>query len=215
MFRLGALLIGYICGNFVTAYFVTAHLLHSDPTKVGSGNPGTANVGAVFGKKYGTLTAVGDLAKAVIALAITWLLFKNHLALAYTGLGLMLGHCFPLFYHFKGGKGVAVSIALLLVYDVRIAVAVLLIALVMTALMQNLTIPPLTFMLLFSIFEYPIKAEAGLVFGLIFLVMLVRFWSDVVDFFAGRSKRVDILKTIKRKLGISHEGDIGSSEKKI
>ena len=54
-----SLVIGYFLGNILFAMIVTKIFLHKDPTKYGSGNPGTANVGAVFGKKWGILTCIG------------------------------------------------------------------------------------------------------------------------------------------------------------
>lgn len=200
MWRVGAILIGYAWGNLVFAYVVSHYYLHVDPSKVGSGNPGTANVGAVFGKKYGILTCLGDFGKTILALILSYWLYRSQLALAYTGLGLILGHCFPLWRHFRGGKGVAVAIVLLLSYDWHWALVALLIALLAATIIQNLTIPPLMFMLLFSVTDQQMHFEARLIFGLMTLVMFIRFWPDVVDFCLGRGKRVDILKTIKRKL---------------
>ena len=68
--------------------------------------------------------------------------------------------------------------------------------------MQNLTIPPLVFMLLFSCYVTTQAREAGIVFLIMTLVMAWQFRKDIVDFFAGRGKKVDILYTIKKKLGI-------------
>lgn len=70
--------------------------------------------------------------------------------------------------------------------------------------MQNLTIPPLVFMLLFSVDEFLHSQEAGIVFMVITLIMIFKFWHDIVDFFTGRGKKVDILLSIKRKLGIKN-----------
>ena len=87
-------------------------------------------------------------------------------------------------------------------YDWKAGLITLLIALFLTAVMQNLTIPPLVFMLLFSIYQLLHNLEAGIVFLLITLIMAFKFRKDIVDFFAGRGKKVDILRTLKRQLGI-------------
>ena len=63
-----ATLIGYLFGNFLTAMIVGEIFLKINPTQYGSHNPGTANMGAVFGKKWGILTCLGDLLKSLIAL---------------------------------------------------------------------------------------------------------------------------------------------------
>lgn len=102
-----AVIIGYLFGNFISAMFVGKYYLHKDPTKYGSGNPGTANMGAVFGKKAGILTCIGDLLKTMLAICLVYAIYHQHLLTAYTGLGVVLGHCFSVFNHFKGGKAVA------------------------------------------------------------------------------------------------------------
>ncbi|EEJ71415.1 glycerol-3-phosphate acyltransferase [Lactobacillus ultunensis] len=202
MNRIYAILIGYVFGNFLTAMIVGEIFLKINPTEYGSHNPGTANMGAVFGKKWGILTCCGDLLKSLIALFIVYFAFPAHINIAYTGLGLILGHCFPIWDHFKGGKGVAVAAQVAVFYDWRVGFATLLVALVLTAIMQNLTIPPLVFMLLFSIDEFLHSQMAGVVFVVITLIMVFKFWQDIVDFFTGHGKRVDILFSIKKKLGI-------------
>ena len=202
MARIWATLIGYVFGNFLTAMIVGKIFLKINPTEYGSHNTGTANMGAVFGKKWGILTCLGDLLKSLIALFIVYFAFPAHINIAYTGLGLILGHCFPIWDHFRGGKGVAVAAQVAVFYDWKAGFATLLVALVLTAIMQNLTIPPLVFMLLFSINTFLHNQEAGFVFIVITLIMCFKFWHDIVDFFTGHGKKVDILLSIKKKLGI-------------
>ncbi|CCK85839.1 Glycerol-3-phosphate acyltransferase 1 [Lactobacillus equicursoris DSM 19284 = JCM 14600 = CIP 110162] len=197
-----AVLIGYIFGNFMSAMFVGKFYLHQDPTKFGSGNPGTANVGAVFGKKAGIMTCVGDLLKTLLAIGLVYAIYRQHLLIAYTGLGVVIGHCFPIMNHFKGGKAVAVMAMTTVLYDTKAGLITLLIALFLTAVMQNLTIPPLVFMLLFSFYELSKSVEAGVIFLIITGIMAYKFKKDIYDFFTGHGKRVDILYSIKKKLGI-------------
>lgn len=178
--------------------------LHKNPTEYGSKNPGTANVGAVFGKKFGIITCAGDLAKSLIALIIVFFLFnQSKEALAYCGLGLILGHSYPIWFHFKGGKGVAVSAMWIVFFNWKAGLIALLFGLLLTILMKNLTIPPLVYMLGYSIYIWVIDGwQVGIVFLIATLVMTIKFWKDIIDFFAGRGKRVDVLTTIKKKLGI-------------
>ncbi|MGN1406945.1 glycerol-3-phosphate acyltransferase [Lactobacillus sp.] len=197
-----AVLIGYVFGNFMSAMFVGKFYLHRDPTKFGSGNPGTANVGAVFGKKAGIMTCVGDLLKTLLAIGLVYAIYRQHLLIAYTGLGVVIGHCFPVMNHFKGGKAVAVMAMTTVLYDTKAGLITLLIALFLTAVMQNLTIPPLVFMLLFSGYELTKSVEAGVIFLIITAIMAYKFKKDIYDFFTGHGKKVDILYSIKKKLGI-------------
>lgn len=202
MARIWATLIGYVFGNILSAMLVGRFALHVDPTHYGSGNPGAANIGAVFGKKWGIITCAGDLLKTGIALLIVHLLFPDKINLVYAGLGLILGHCFPILNHFDGGKGVAIAALLSIIYDFRVGLITLLIALLLTIVMQNLTIPPLMFILLFSIYEVTQTREAGIVFLIITAIMAFKFRHDIVAYFTGHGKRVDILYSIKKKLGM-------------
>ena len=112
MDRIYCLLMGYICGCFLTAEFVSKKYKGYDVKTYGSGNPGTANVTKKLGKKAGFLVLLGDCLKTFIPIAICRLwLFKglsSH-AVSYAGLGAVLGHCYPVFRHFRGGKGIAVT----------------------------------------------------------------------------------------------------------
>ena len=87
-------------------------------------------------------------------------------------------------------------------YDWKVGLITLLIALLLTAVMQNLTIPPLVFMLLFSVYTVIHAREAGIIFLIITAIMAFKFRKDIVDFFTGKGKKVDILYSIKKKLGI-------------
>ena len=114
MFRLWCLLTGYAFGMLHTAYFLgRAHGI--DIRKYGSGNLGTTNVMRTLGKKWGILTFLGDFFKCAAAVLVSWAIFKGShpdvvpLLTVYTGAGVILGHNFPCYLHFKGGKGIASS----------------------------------------------------------------------------------------------------------
>lgn len=124
--RIIGLVIGYIFGLFQTGYiYGKAH--HIDIRKHGSGNSGMTNSLRVLGWKAGVIVCLGDLFKAVAAMAITWFLFKDRYPDAvkmlelYAGLGATLGHNFPFYLKFKGGKGIACSIGILFSFDFRMA----------------------------------------------------------------------------------------------
>lgn len=203
--RLWSIIIGYAFGCLLAAVLVCRFALNQDPTKVGSGNPGTANVGAVFGKKWGLITCLGDLLKTLICLLIVHHIFSSKIALVYAGLGLMLGHCFPFWEHFKGGKGVTVAVLVAAIYDTKAAAITLLVALFLLITLQNLTVPPIIFIILFSLYELIKIKEAGLVLLLMTSIMIFKFRSDLRDFFTGNGKKVDVLYTIKKKLGIKRD----------
>lgn len=101
--------LGYIIGNIQFAV-IFSYLLHRDDVRHhGSGNAGSTNMLRVYGKKDGIITFAGDLLKGVAGALIGRLLGGENCA--YMGaMGVVLGHCYPVFFGFHGGKGVASSL---------------------------------------------------------------------------------------------------------
>lgn len=127
MFRLLCLAVGYICGLFNTS-IVVGKITGVDIRKRGSGNTGTANTLRTLGFKAGVVVLLGDMLKATIPMLVMLQLMKTRrpddllLVAVYTGLGAIMGHNYPVYTGFKGGKGIATSFGVALVLDWRIAV---------------------------------------------------------------------------------------------
>lgn len=118
-----ALLLGYLAGSVSSAILVCRVLGHGDPREVGSGNPGATNVLRSFGRIAAALTLAGDVAKGVLpVLAVHALGFPPPVQAA-AGAGAFLGHLFPLWFGFRGGKGVATYIGVVAALDWRLALA--------------------------------------------------------------------------------------------
>lgn len=119
MERFFCLLIGYVFGLFQTAY-IYGRLHGVDIRNYGSGNAGTTNTLRVFGTKAGLLVLFGDIMKCILAVVITAVIFdKSHpdmvyLLKMYTAMGAIIGHNFPFYLKFKGGKGIAATAGLIL-----------------------------------------------------------------------------------------------------
>ncbi len=114
MVRIACLLIGYVFGLFQTAYFYgKAHGI--DIRQHGSGNAGTTNTLRVLGTKAGLIVFAGDCLKCIAAVALVRLIFGStyhdiiYLLCLYTGAGAILGHNYPFYLNFKGGKGIAAT----------------------------------------------------------------------------------------------------------
>ena len=119
MERIICLVIGYVFGLFQTAY-IYGKLHGIDIRNYGSGNAGTTNTMRVLGTKAGILVLFGDIAKCILAVVVTNLLFKTthpdmiYLLKIYAAAGAVLGHNFPFYLHFKGGKGIAATAGMIL-----------------------------------------------------------------------------------------------------
>lgn len=119
MGRLICIIIGYVFGLFQTSY-IYGKLHGIDIRKCGSGNAGTTNMLRTLGTKAGAITLLGDAFKCVIAVLVVRALFAGKypdmlpLLSIYTAAGVILGHNFPFYMNFKGGKGIAATAGLIL-----------------------------------------------------------------------------------------------------
>jgi acyl phosphate:glycerol-3-phosphate acyltransferase len=115
------LALGYLFGCFSTGYFV-GKINKVDIRNYGSGNVGTTNALRTLGAKAGAITLLGDLIKAIIPiLMVRFLFFAKYdtveLLALYTGLGVVLGHNYPVWLKFKGGKGIAATGGAMAAFD--------------------------------------------------------------------------------------------------
>tara|TARA_B110001454_G_scaffold71997_1_gene69918 strand:+ start:413 stop:997 length:585 start_codon:yes stop_codon:yes gene_type:complete len=103
----------YLLGSVSAAIIVCKTLGLSDPRAGGSGNPGTTNVMRLYGKKAALLTLVGDICKGIIPILFAKVIVNSEFIIAICGLAAFLGHIFPIYFKFEGGKGVATLIGIL------------------------------------------------------------------------------------------------------
>lgn len=125
MGRILCLMLGYAFGLFQTGY-IYGELHHIDIRQYGSGNSGATNTLRVLGKKAGLIVFLGDFLKTVIACGIARYVFRNDpstdMFVLYAGFGVVLGHNFPFYLHFKGGKGIASMAGILVSMDWRVTI---------------------------------------------------------------------------------------------
>ena len=108
-------LFGYLLGSVPTGFLLAKFFSKVDPRKMGSKNIGATNIFRTAGKGLGILTLVGDVLKGIIPIGIAIQLSVSDLWLAGVGLSTFLGHIFPIFLGFRGGKGVATALGVYLV----------------------------------------------------------------------------------------------------
>lgn len=119
MERIWCLAIGYVCGLFQTAYLY-GRMKGIDIREKGSGNAGTTNTLRVLGAKAGVIVLAGDILKTMLAIALVRFLFvpahpeMEYLLVIYAAAGAILGHNYPFYLQFRGGKGIAATGGLIL-----------------------------------------------------------------------------------------------------
>lgn len=135
-----AVLCAYLISSVNTSIIVTKIVLHKDIRTLGSGNAGFTNVLRCVGKVPAIITFVGDFLKGVISVAIAYFIMRGEPELqrqylmCTAGLFAVVGHTMPIYYKFKGGKGVVTTAAVMLMTDWRLLIMALLIfAIVFTA----------------------------------------------------------------------------------
>ncbi len=148
--RVLCVLIGYGFGCLQFAYILGKVLKGIDIRKYGSGNAGTTNAIRVLGTKIGITTLVLDIVKAVCALVVIALLwgYDQKQLLLWGGIGVVLGHNYPFYMQFKGGKGVAATIGIFLASDIRLLVLAGVPALIILATTKYMSLASLSYMLL-------------------------------------------------------------------
>lgn len=118
--------IAYLIGSVNFSVLISKKLAGFDVREKGSGNGGTTNVLRTVGKKAALITLICDVLKGIIAIVIAWIIGKivTSVNSAYlvqlSALGVVLGHTFPVFFEFRGGKGIATSLGIILILNWKI-----------------------------------------------------------------------------------------------
>ena len=179
--RILCVLIGYGFGCLQFAYILGKLLKGVDIREYGSGNAGTTNAIRVLGTKIGITTLVLDIVKAVGALIVIALLwgYDQKQLLLWGGIGVVLGHNYPFYMQFKGGKGVAATIGIFLAADIRLLVLAGVPALIILATTKYMSLASLSYMLLLVVVSavFYIGTPIGLeVMILVIILSVSGFW---------------------------------------
>ena len=164
--RFVCLICGYLFGIIQTAY-IYGRLHGIDIRQHGSGNSGTTNALRVLGKKAGLIVFLGDLLKGVVACSLTHIILdmvnlpgvsdNKYLFVLYMGFGVVLGHNFPFYMQFKGGKGIAATSGMIIgLWDWRLIVILLAVFIISVAVTKYVSVGSILimsgFFILYTIF---------------------------------------------------------------
>jgi len=192
MLNVLAPLAAYLLGSISTAVLVSRALALPDPRHSGSGNPGATNVLRLGGRKAAFLTLLGDMAKGAIPVAGARLAHLSPVWLAATALLAFIGHLFPIFFAFRGGKGVATAFGALLALDPRLGGLLALTWIIMALVFRYSSLSALTSALLAPFYAWWLhsgRAEVAAVL-VIAVLLLLRHRSNIRNLFAGRETRI-------------------------
>ena len=224
MVRIWCVLIGYVFGLFQTAFFY-GKLNGIDIRTAGSGNAGTTNALRVLGPKAGLIVMIGDIAKTMIAIGIVKAVFGpqypdiKYLLVLYTATGAILGHNYPFYMGFKGGKGIACTGGLIFSSHWSFIVVGLLaffipfftihIVSVGSLLVYFLYVVQLIVMGEMGFFDPMPQAARIEMYGIAVFLMLMAYWrhrTNIVNLIHGKERKTYLVKKPEGYQNPTHSG---------
>ena len=148
--------VAYLIGSINSSILISKAVMGKDIRESGSGNAGATNMLRTMGKKYAIITLVIDILKGVVALLLAMLAIKfgaYAVSMYIAGVAVVVGHNFPVFFGFKGGKGVATSLGVILLLDWKIGLITLVIALAIMAVSKYVSLGSVMAALVFVIIQ--------------------------------------------------------------
>lgn len=194
VFDLTALLIGYLLGSIPFGLILTSFAGLGDVRAIGSGNIGATNVLRTGNKTLAAATLLGDLLKGTAAVLLARHFLDESSALV-AGLGAFLGHLFPMWLNFKGGKGVATFIGILLAIDWKAALAYGGIWLILAGVFRYSSVAALTACLATPFILFSLgKIEAAILFALLTALVWYKHRANISRLFAGTEPKIGASK---------------------
>ena len=204
-------IIAYLLGSISFSVIISKKMAGFDVRKKGSGNAGTTNVLRTVGKKASIITLICDILKGVVAILVAYvagLIMKDSvdkaLLIQLAGIAVILGHTFPIFFGFKGGKGIATALGVLMMTNWNIGLICLVFALVLMILTRIVSLGSIAAAVLFPVLIIFMPHTAYLVDGnyiiySILLAVLVVFnhRANVKRLLTGTENKIDFKKLKK------------------
>ncbi|HEX4044324.1 MAG TPA: glycerol-3-phosphate 1-O-acyltransferase PlsY [Gammaproteobacteria bacterium] len=190
--NLFAILLAYLFGSISSAIIVCRLLKLPDPRTQGSQNPGATNVLRIGGKKAAAITLFGDVLKGLIAVVIAKWIGLTPLGIALVTLAVFLGHLFPIFFGFKGGKGVATFLGCILALSWPVGLAWLVDWLIVALIFRYSSLASLLASLLTPIYIWYLTHNLIYVLTtlLMSMVLIVRHRRNVGQLIKGEERKI-------------------------
>lgn len=182
----------YLLGSISSAIIVCRIMGLPDPRTQGSNNPGATNVLRIGGKKAAAITLAGDALKGLIPMLLAHALAVSPLILALTGLAAFLGHLYPIFFGFKGGKGVATAMGVQFGLSWMVGASVAAIWLFMAKVLNVSSLAALASMSLAPVFVWLFWPEPELIImqSLMSLILIWRHRSNIRNLLSGEEGKI-------------------------
>jgi glycerol-3-phosphate acyltransferase PlsY len=184
--------LAYLLGSLSSAVIVCRMLGLPDPREEGSKNPGATNVLRLGGKKAAAITLLGDMAKGLVPVLVAKGVGVGTEAMATVGLAAFIGHLYPVFFQFKGGKGVATALGVLTGFYWLIGVAALVTWLIVALVARISSLAALTASLLAPAYVWLALESPALTFATVLMSALLvwRHQSNIARIMRGEESRI-------------------------
>ena len=202
--------VSYLLGSFNFSIIVSRFHAHQDIRESGSGNAGATNMLRTYGKKYAVFTMIGDILKVAVAVLIAFAIlgapykyifaisdsadtaFKVILNKEFAGFFCVLGHIFPLYFNFKGGKGMAAATGMVILVDWRIALILFVIFVSVILISKWVSLGSITIAILFPIliFLFYKNITLVLVACLFTTIVLIAHRQNIKRIFNGTENKI-------------------------
>ncbi|HCB12551.1 MAG TPA: acyl-phosphate glycerol 3-phosphate acyltransferase [Gammaproteobacteria bacterium] len=182
----------YLAGSISTAILVCRAMGLPDPRSEGSHNPGATNVLRFGGKKAAAITLAGDFLKGLLPVLLAWWADVGETGLALTALAAFLGHLYPVFFNFEGGKGVATAFGAILGLSWPVALAALATWLLMAFVVRISSLSALTAAVLTPIYSWWFGLPFSQSVAILVMVLLLiwRHRSNIQNLLAGAEDKI-------------------------
>ena len=197
-------IIAYLIGSINFSVIFSKKFAGFDVREKGSGNAGTTNMLRSVGKKAAAITLICDILKGVVAILIAILLGNlfnaqnKSLLVQFAGIAVVIGHTFPVFFGFKGGKGVATSLGILIMSNWEIGLICLAVGITLIALTKMVSVGSCSAAILFAVLTYFIhdnyivsEGSGYLVYSIVLaLLILINHRSNIVRLLQGKENKI-------------------------
>jgi len=190
-------ILSYLLGNISSSYIISKHIFDSDIRTKGSKNAGTTNALRVFGFKAGLLTFLGDYFKGTIAVLLAYFAARYFgvdadLCKYLAALAVVLGHDWPIFLKFKGGKGVATSYGAMLAISPLSTLFAMLFFIAIVGVTRYVSVGSILGVFLFPIFMYIRNDSLGVWTSIIlFLLVVYRHRENIQRLVSGEERKIN------------------------
>jgi glycerol-3-phosphate acyltransferase PlsY len=181
----------YLLGSVSSAVLITRMFLRTDIREQGSGNPGTTNVLRVAGNKAAAIVFIFDVLKGAVPVYTGFLLGYEPIVLSIIAVSACVGHMYPVFFKFKGGKGVATALGAMMPLNGWLALCLLSTWLAVFAISRFSSLAAITTLLLAPVYTYLFKPEYTIAVAILCVLIIGKHKSNIVRLLSKQEHKIN------------------------